>query len=81
MLSLMRGTAVKGAQLTRLQAVNWLRYGCLPVGVVEGRSPPEKRALQQQRWGPVWTFQVLGVHRQDTECNSRPQRIRGSVPR
>ena len=34
----------------RPQAVNWLRYGCLPVGVVEGRAPPEKRALQQQRW-------------------------------
>ncbi|KAK9839698.1 hypothetical protein WJX81_006968 [Elliptochloris bilobata] len=31
------------------RAVNWLRYGCLPVGVVEGRAPPEKRALQQQR--------------------------------
>ena len=35
--------------LSCLQAVSWLRYGCLPVGVVEGRAPPEKRALQQQR--------------------------------
>ena len=31
------------------QAVNFLRYACVPVGVVEGRAPDEKLELLQQR--------------------------------
>lgn len=31
------------------QALQWLRHGCLPVIVVEGRAPEEKREAQQQR--------------------------------
>ncbi len=29
------------------QALQWLRHGCLPVIVVEGEAPAEKRAEQQ----------------------------------
>ncbi len=47
------------------QALNWLRYGCVPVGVLEGRAPPEKRALQQQRRAagphPEWLGLGLGL--------------------
>lgn len=32
------------------QAIQWLRHGCLPVAVVEGRAPEEKRAAQQARF-------------------------------
>ncbi|KAK9818436.1 hypothetical protein WJX72_012549 [[Myrmecia] bisecta] len=32
------------------RASNWLRYGCVPVGVVEGRTPPEKLERLQQRF-------------------------------
>lgn len=32
------------------QALQWLRHGCIPVIVVEGRAPEEKRGAQQQRW-------------------------------
>ncbi|EFN56935.1 hypothetical protein CHLNCDRAFT_143468 [Chlorella variabilis] len=32
------------------RAVQWLRHGCLPVIVVEGRPPQEKRAAQQARF-------------------------------
>ncbi|GAB4815602.1 hypothetical protein N2152v2_002648, partial [Parachlorella kessleri] len=31
------------------RALQWLRHGCLPVIVVEGRAPEEKRGAQQQR--------------------------------
>ena len=30
--------------------MQWLRHGCLPVIVVEGRPPQEKRAAQQARF-------------------------------
>lgn len=33
------------------RAVNWLRMGCVPVGVVEGKPPPEKLARMRQRNG------------------------------
>ena len=33
-----------------LQAVQWLRHGCLPEVVVEGRPPQEKKAAQQARF-------------------------------
>lgn len=32
------------------QAVNFLRYACVPVGVVEGRAPDEKLERLQQRY-------------------------------
>jgi hypothetical protein len=32
-----------------MQSIQWLRHGCLPVIVVEGRPPEEKRAKQQAR--------------------------------
>ena len=41
---------VEGHILTMcVQIVNWLRYGCIPVAVLEGESPPEKQELLQKR--------------------------------
>lgn len=34
----------------RPQALQWLRHGCLPVPVVEGRPPAEKLAAQRARF-------------------------------
>lgn len=31
------------------QAINWLRYGCVPVACLDGDIPPEKEQLLQQR--------------------------------
>lgn len=39
------------AKLVFDRAVNWLRLGCVPVGVIDGRPPPEKLARLKQRYG------------------------------
>lgn len=49
---------------TPTQALQWLRHGCLPVIVVEGEPPEEKRAEQQVRCGhltscAVWSLDEL----------------------
>lgn len=39
------------AKLVFDRAVNWLRLGCIPIGVIDGRPPPEKLARLKQRYG------------------------------
>lgn len=41
--------ATRHSLLNPLQVVNYLRYGCTPVGVTEGRPPAEKLERLQQR--------------------------------
>ena len=41
--------ATRHSLLNALQVVNYLRYGCTPVGVTEGRPPAEKLERLQQR--------------------------------
>lgn len=33
------------------QTIHWLRYGCLPVFVIEGRTPEAKLDKLRARWG------------------------------
>lgn len=33
------------------RAANWLRHGCIPIGVIDGVPPPEKLARMKQRHG------------------------------
>jgi flap endonuclease GEN len=32
------------------RAIQWIRHGCLPVVVIEGKPPEEKRGVQRQRF-------------------------------
>lgn len=34
-----------------LQVVNYLRFGCTPVGVLDGEAPEAKLPTLQARWG------------------------------
>lgn len=43
------------AKLVFDRAVNWLRLGCVPVGVIDGRPPPEKLARLKQRYGALYS--------------------------
>ena len=55
-----------------MQAIQWLRHGCIPVAVVEGRTPPEKLEALRERFkaangcaggggGGGASFQALGA--------------------
>ena len=39
------------AKLVFERAVNWLRLGCVPIGVIDGKPPAEKLARLKQRYG------------------------------
>ena len=41
---------LKSAASIGLQVIHWLRLGCVPVGVLEGRPPPEKRQALRARF-------------------------------
>jgi len=38
------------ARCCALQVIHWLRLGCVPVGVLEGRPPPEKLEALRARF-------------------------------
>jgi flap endonuclease GEN len=38
------------AKLVFDRAVNWLRMGCIPIGVIDGRPPAEKLKRMKQRY-------------------------------
>lgn len=39
--------------MVHLQIINYLRFGCTPVGVLDGEAPDEKLETLQARWDRV----------------------------
>lgn len=61
-----------------MQTIHWLRYGCLPVFVIEGRTPAAKLDKLRARWaggshGNCMHVQQLSMHlHSDRATSSKP---------